>query len=145
VELEDASVGLDGVPGVGAAIRPYDDIGVGRKGIRELAFALVTPLATHDDGRGHGAGPFSGENAFALLSIGLAAQGHQFPLQRNDLLTQLEDSRRASNVDAEVINQPLGTHEAVEISLRVQPVSAAPHRVYYAPFLVAEEGRAAKA
>ena len=55
VQLEDAQIGLDSVPRVGAAIGADHDFRAGREGIGQFAFPLVSPLTSHDDCGGHAA------------------------------------------------------------------------------------------
>jgi hypothetical protein len=78
--------------------------------------------------------------AVALLPVALAAQDHQFPLQRDDLFAHLKYRGRPSDVDPKVVDQALRTHQAVEVSLGIETVPAAPGRVYDPPLFVAKKG-----
>ena len=79
MELENTSVRLDGMAGVRAAIRPDNDVCICCQCIGELAFALVTPLATHDDGRWHPADPFSGVTRLCAVIVRSGCAGQTVP------------------------------------------------------------------
>jgi hypothetical protein len=55
--------------------------------------------------------------ASARLSLALAAYCRQFLLQRDDLFAQLKYDCRTRDIHAEVVNQSLSAHEAIQVCL----------------------------
>jgi len=73
------------------------------------------------------------------LAFDLLSQNVHLTLQADDLLPQMQNSRRAGKIDAEIVHQTPDALNSLDVGIRIEPLPPSARGFEESPFFVAPE------